>query len=60
MLKAPYTPNSHLSLTTSNPKHKQIPTKLKVALKSNVLHLPSLNLDTILPQVRTLKLILDL
>lgn len=51
MIKADYKHNKLISTNKNNAQHNEIKTRMKVAAKTNALHLNQLNLDSILPEV---------
>lgn len=51
MIKADFTPNKLLATNKNNAQHNEIKTRMRVALKTNALHLNQLNIDVILPEV---------
>jgi len=53
-MKAEFVPNQCLTLVKTTSQHNELKAKLQLAKKTNVLHLSSLNLDVIFPEVFTL------
>lgn len=51
MIKKDFQPNKLLATNKNNAQHNEIQTRLKVAQKTNALHLNQLNIDIVLPEV---------
>ena len=53
-LKSDFTLNKLLATNKNNAQHNEIKTRMGIAKKTNSLHLNQLNIDIVLPEVRTL------
>ena len=50
-MRAEFAPNQCLRLGKSTNQHSELKAKLQLAKKTNILHLSSLNLDVLFPEV---------